>query len=113
MLELKVTQFDAAVAVRADGSIDALTAAQVDAALKAQFEAGRNSLVLDLGGVDFTSSAGLRVILAATKEARNKGGDLRLAAIRPSVLRVFELSGFLGVIKTYADADAAAASFRA
>jgi hypothetical protein len=35
--------------------------------------------------VDYTSSAGLRVLLAVVKEARSRGGDVRLAAVRDNV----------------------------
>ena len=40
------------------------------------------------------SSAGLRVFLANMKEARAKGGDLRLAALRAPVQKVMQLTGF-------------------
>lgn len=111
MLALTLREGDLGIALCVEGSIDALTAQQLEAALKEQLGRERPCIVLDLGGVDFTSSTGLRLILATTKEARRLGGDLRLAAVRPSVLRVLHLSGFLSVLRTYPDADAALASF--
>jgi anti-sigma B factor antagonist len=51
--------------------------------------------------------------LETVKETRQRGGDLRLAAVRPEVLRVLELSGFTGILKVYPDVDAATASFAA
>jgi anti-anti-sigma factor len=60
---------------------------------------GAQSLVADLGGVDYTSSAGLRSLLLILKEIRQKGGDLRLAGVRSNVLKVLTLSGFTSIIK--------------
>jgi anti-sigma B factor antagonist len=61
--------------------------------------------------VEYTSSAGLRALLATVKEARIKGGDLRLASVGGSVHRVLELSGFTSILKLYGDVDAAVASY--
>jgi anti-anti-sigma factor len=47
------------------------------------------------------------------KEARQKGGDVRLAGVRPEVARVLELSGFTHLLKLFPDAASAAASFGA
>jgi anti-anti-sigma factor len=66
---------------------------------------------MDLARLDFTSSAGLRVILSAAKEARQRGGDLRVAAVQPNVNKVFELSGFTSILKFYPDTAAAVSSF--
>lgn len=44
------------------------------------------------------------------KEARRGGGDFRLAAVRPAVMRVLEMSGFAGIVKMYPDAEAALAA---
>jgi anti-sigma B factor antagonist len=113
MLTVTIIETEGAVSLGVTGSIDALSAAQLETAMNEQLAKGHRRVVLDLGGVEFTSSTGLRLILSGAKEARRRGGDLRLAAVRPPVLRVLELSGFLGILKTYADCDAAVASFRA
>jgi anti-sigma B factor antagonist len=91
--------------------VDGLSADALQSALQAQIDGGATRLVGDLSGVEYTSSAGLRALLATLKLARQKGGDLRLAAVRPAVLRVLELSGFTTILKLYPDVDAAVASF--
>jgi anti-anti-sigma factor len=72
---------------------------------------GSPRLVGNLAGVDYTSSAGLRALLETVKESRQHGGDLRLASVRPEVLRVLELSGFTSILQVFDDVDAAVASF--
>jgi anti-sigma B factor antagonist len=51
-------------------------------------------LVLDLGGVDYISSAGLRVLMLAAKQVRAQGGMLVIAALQPVVREIFEISRF-------------------
>jgi anti-anti-sigma factor len=95
------------------GSIDSLTAEQLMAAFATTVSAQMPRLVADFSEVVYTSSAGLRALLAALKDARRQGGDFRLAAVQPAVLRVLEMSGFTGILKLYDDVDAAVASFAA
>lgn len=98
---------------RIAGSVDGLTAETLQGALKNQIDEGRVRLVADLSGVDYTSSAGLRALLATLKATRQQGGDFRLAAVQPHVLKVLELSGFTSILKLYPDVPAAVASFGA
>lgn len=93
------------------GSLDALTADDVLASLQAEITNGRTQLVGDLSGVEYTSSAGLRALLAATKEARQRGGDLRLASATDRVYKVLDLSGFTSILRTFPNVETAVASF--
>lgn len=99
--------------VSIDGSVDGTTAGELVRSLREQVAAGAPRLVGNLAGVDYTSSAGLRAILEAVKDTRQHGGDLRLAAVRPEVLRVLELSGFTSILQVFPDVEAAVASFAA
>jgi anti-anti-sigma factor len=112
-MEIAVRSAEHAVVTHITGSIDGLTSESLQGALMAELQKGNRCVVADFSGVDYTSSAGLRVILATVKEARRNGGDFRLAGVRPAVLRVLEMSGFTGIVKIYPDADAALASFAA
>ena len=47
------------------------------------------------------------------KEARSRGGDIRLAEVRENVRKVLELSGFTSILKLFPDIDSAVASFGA
>jgi anti-sigma B factor antagonist len=97
--------------VSVSGNIDATTAPNLATALVAQIEQGNIRLVADLSGVAYTSSAGLRALLGTVKQARQLGGDFRLAGVRPTVLRVLELSGFTSIIKYFPDVPGAVESF--
>ena len=93
------------------GSIDASTAPQVSEVLQGHIAKEHLQLVVDMSGVEYTSSAGLRVLLAAVKETRSKGGDLRLTGVQPDVMKVLTLSGFTNILKVFISVDVAVASF--
>lgn len=93
------------------GSLDALTAPELSDTLATELRANHTKLVINLAGLDYTSSAGLRVLLNNVKEARSKGGDLRLAAVQPNVKKVLDLSGFMSIMQSFAEVDAAVGSF--
>lgn len=96
-----------------EGSLDALTAPDLGKAFSRQIESGHFNLVADLTGVDYSSSAGLRVLLAAVKETRQNDGDPRLAAVQANVNKVLTLAGIASTIKQYPDVESAVASFEA
>lgn len=53
-----------------------------------------SSLVLDLSDLEYTSSVGLRVLLALKKVMLGKGGDLYVKNLSESLLSIFHISGF-------------------
>ena len=111
MLQITITQQAHVTIAAVTGSLDALTADQLTAAFGDQFREGRVQIVADLAGLEYTSSAGVRVLLGTLKQARQQGGDLRLAGAQDAVRRVLDFSGFTSIIKIYPDTAAAAASF--
>jgi anti-sigma B factor antagonist len=76
------------------GRVDSLTAPQLDAAFKQLIDDGSRWLGIDLSGVEYLSSAGLRVLLATLKAVRAMAGDLQLYSPRDNVRSVLEISGF-------------------
>lgn len=63
--------------------------------------ASGDKLVLDLAGVDYISSAGLRCFMLAEKQARSQGGTIVVAAMQPVVKEIFEISRFTLVFATF------------
>ncbi len=59
-------------------------------------------IVLDLAGVDYISSAGLRCFMLAEKQAKAQGGTIVVAAMQPVVKEIFEISRFTLVFETFA-----------
>jgi anti-sigma B factor antagonist len=110
-MQTSVDQRGDVTTVHISGSVDALTSDDLQRVFSGELDAGRHELVADYGAVEYMSSAGLRVLLATVKQARARGGDLRLAGVQPEVLKVLQLSGFTGILRVFTTVDEAAASF--
>jgi anti-sigma B factor antagonist len=80
--------------VKVEGRIDANSAPGMEALINAPLERGVKKIVVDLSGVEYMSSAGLRVLLASLKKTRAMGGEMRLAGMQPFVKEVFDMTGF-------------------
>jgi anti-anti-sigma factor len=91
------------------GRLDSASSAGLEQAVLDRLQAGGKRLVFDLSGVDYISSAGLRVILLAGKKLQPVQGALVLCGLRDEVRGVFEMSGFLGLFATTPDLDQALA----
>ena len=78
-----------------EGRIDSVTSPALEEILSRALAGGDRRFVLDLAGVDYISSAGLRVLLVAAKQMRETKGTLVLCALNQPVRQVFELAGFM------------------
>ena len=92
------SRLDAGVLVATlNGRLDAVTASEFDVWFAARMQAGENRLVLDMAGLDYISSAGLRSLLAATKKLKASGGKIVLCGLTGAVAEVFTMSGFMAI----------------
>lgn len=110
-MDIQDKQVDDVTIITIKGSIDALTAPKITEYINGLVSNGNIKLVANFSGVDYTSSAGLRVLLGAIKETRSKGGNLYLVDIQPDVEKVLNLSGFTSILKVFPDNDSAVNSF--
>lgn len=83
--------------VAPEGRIDTVTAPDLEAVL-AKMPEGVTALTLDFQGVDYISSAGLRVLLTAQKRLSGVGGTMVVANIRDVVREVFDITGFSDIL---------------
>ena len=74
------------------GRMDTNTASQLEAVLKQSVD-GVRELEFDFSGLDYISSAGLRVLLTAQK-VMNRQGTMVLRNVKPQIMDVFEMTGF-------------------
>lgn len=96
-----------ALVVSVKGRLDAVTSPVLEKDLTELMAAGEKFLVVDLGDLDYISSAGLRTILATTKKLKEKQGKLLLASLKSVVKEVFEISGFSSIIPIFESVDSA------
>ena len=79
-----------------DGRLDTNTAPQLEAELNSSLD-GAESLTIDMSGVEYISSAGLRVLLYGHKRMSGKGG-MKVTHINEAVAEVFEVTGFSDIL---------------
>jgi anti-sigma B factor antagonist len=94
------------------GRLDAYAANDVERKLDSVLAAGQTHLVINLGRLDYISSSGLRVLLAALKRARKQQGDIRLACLQPYVREVLDIAGFTQLFQIFAKEEDAVNSFK-
>lgn len=78
------------------GRLDTVTAPDLEQELKGLFDTTKE-LELDFAGVEYISSAGLRVLLGAQK-VMNKMGSMSVLNVNPAVMEVFEITGFRDIL---------------
>lgn len=79
-----------------EGRLDTTTAPQLEEEIN-NCITGLSSLVLDFGGLEYISSAGLRVVLAAQKEM-NKHGSMVVRNVCEDIMEVFDITGFVDIL---------------
>lgn len=96
----------------ASGRIDFAGAQVLEDALAPALAPGapHRGIVVDLAGVDYISSVGLRVLLLAAKQVKAQQGKIAMAALTPIVTEVFQVSHFNLVLSVFPDVAAAAAA---
>ena len=83
------------------GRVDSNTAPELDSALANLLNSDRNKIILNLEAVEYLSSAGLRALVRALKDAQASGGDLRLASVSQPIEVILRTVGMLQMFKMY------------
>ena len=78
------------------GRLDTVTAPQLEAEFKGNIN-GVEKLVLDFAELEYLSSAGLRVLLAAQK-VMNKQGEMVIRNVNETINEIFEVTGFIDIL---------------
>jgi anti-sigma B factor antagonist len=97
--------------VKVSGFLDAHTFEQLEEAINNLFAQGRYRLIVDLTNVDYISSAGAGVFIAALSESEENGGKIVLLNPTKAVLDVFDLLGLTQIFSVVGDRQEATAAF--
>ncbi len=89
--------------VRLEGRLDISNSTQFEQECMEWIGQGQRRFILDLGGLEYISSAGLRSILAATKKLKAQNGSLALCALSGLVEEVITVSGFDNILQVFPD----------
>lgn len=93
-MEIIKTKNENAFSIALSGRLDTTTAPQLEDALELD---GVQALEFDFAALDYISSAGLRVLLAAQK-VMNKQGKMKIKNVNSDIMEVFEITGFSDIL---------------
>ena len=79
-----------------EGRLDTVTAPEMESAIK-EIIPEIKELTLDFEGLEYISSAGLRVLLSAQK-AMNAQGEMKLCNVNETIMEIFEVTGFSDIL---------------
>ena len=79
-----------------EGRLDTVTAPDLEKALNESLS-GKEELILDFAGLEYISSAGLRVLLSAQK-VMNRQGKMTLRHVNETIMEIFEVTGFSDIL---------------
>lgn len=79
------------------GRLDTTTAPQLEKALQENLD-GIHSITFDFAGIEYISSAGLRVLLSAQKQMNAASGVMKLIHANETVMEVFDITGFADIL---------------
>ncbi len=96
MLHINKTCDEGKLRIALEGRLDTVTAPELEKELKASLP-GIKELILDFAGLDYISSAGLRVLLLARKTMQGQG-EMRLLHVNDVILEILEVTGFAEIL---------------
>ena len=97
--------------IRVGGFIDTTTSSEVERALNSLLKQNRYNIIIDLGNVDYISSAGWGIFISEIKSIREHNGDLKLVRMIPDVYEIFELLEFHHILDVYDSVEEAIEKF--
>jgi anti-sigma B factor antagonist len=106
-MEIIETKQEEVSVFKLKGRLDSKTSPEFEKKVFDAIELGSKNMIVDFEDLDYISSAGLRVILKATKDLKRSEGQFVLCSMKDYVKEVFEISGFdtfLPIVSTMDDA---------
>ena len=95
-MEINLNREGGTLTVALEGRLDSITSQQLEAKLRTEID-DVTELIFDLSGLEYVSSAGLRVLLAAQK-VMNHQGSMSVRSITPEVMEIFDITGFMDLL---------------
>ena len=87
---------ESALVLALEGRLDTVTAPELEKEFKDSLD-GVSELTLDFAGLDYISSAGLRVLLAAQK-VMNRQGSMKVTNVNETIMEIFDVTGFTEIL---------------
>ncbi|MEE8350849.1 MAG: STAS domain-containing protein [Rhodospirillales bacterium] len=90
-----------------EGALDTQTSPEALSQLQQLIEEGARKVLVNFEALEYISSAGLHVLLTTAKQMKSVDGELRICGLNEVVKEVFDISGFMTILKVFgAESDA-------
>lgn len=110
-MEIETESFKRVDLITVNGRVDGGNASELEDTFKGLADDGRYRLVIDLSGIDYMASAGLRTLVSALRENKKHHGDLRIANPSERMGEVLNLAGLDTIFSVYEDSVSAVGSY--
>ena len=110
-MEISLDDVGGVCVVTLKGRLNVTTTAELEKTFSTLLSENKTKVLLDFRQLEYISSAGLRVLLAAAKQFKKVSGRIVLSSLVPSVKQVFEISGFTSIFPIFSTRDEAVKSF--
>ena len=95
-MTIEIKRNEEEITIEVAGRLDTITAPVLEKSIAEHIE-GVKSLVIDFKGLEYISSAGLRVLLGAQKKMKGSG-SMKLVSVCEDVMEVLEMTGFADIL---------------
>ncbi len=100
-MEAQVEEKGDVVIVRVEGRLDAASSPQLEKKINSIVDSGHFKLVLNFAGVEYLSSAGMRLMLSVSKKLKHLEGKVVACSLNDEVMEVIKMAGFHQVLEMY------------
>ena len=83
--------------VKPEGRLDTATSPELEKRMAPEME-GMTEIIIDLERVEYISSGGLRVLLAAEQEMEDRDGQMKVIHVNEHIMEILDITGFLDII---------------
>ena len=96
MLSIEKSANETELNIKLTGRLDTTTSPELEKELKASLD-GITALIIDMTGLEYISSAGLRVLLSAQK-SMNRQGEMKIKHVNETIMEILEVTGFTDIL---------------
>ena len=98
-MEITRTLGEDTITIAVEGRLDTVTSSQLEQEVSEVFEEEKSTIIFDFTSLEYISSAGLRVLLAAQKQVNALGTEMRIVGANDVVKEIFEITGFSDIMQ--------------
>lgn len=106
-MEITIKEFERAELITINGRLDSVEAPRLAQALEAAHQRGKYKIVVDMGQLEYMSSAGFRALGEAQHTSKRHHGEVLLVQVRDNIREALEMVGFADYFHTFGDVNSA------